>query len=108
MDAKFILVSIDTTISIKKNKNWLSNGNFSKGYSKWPILAKVQRGDPLQKSQNWPSIQLAMAIVLKGTQNGQFWPKCKGGTLCKNLKIGHFLGPTLKGCKIINTSRILA
>ena len=36
------------------NKNWLSNGNFSKGYSKWPILAKVQRGDPLQNSQNWP------------------------------------------------------
>ena len=49
-----------------------------------------------------------MAIFLKGTQNGQFWPKCKGGTLCKNLKIGHFLGPTLKGCQIINTSRILA
>ena len=49
-----------------------------------------------------------MAIFLKGTQNGQFWPKCKGGTLCKNLKIGHFLGPTLKGYKIINTSRISA
>ena len=48
-----------------------------------------------------------MAIFLKGTQKAQFWPKCKGGTLCKNLKIGHFLGPTLKGCKIINTSRIL-
>ena len=32
-----------------------------------------------------------MAIFLKGTQNGQFWPKCKGGTLCKILKIGHFL-----------------
>ena len=25
------------------------NGKFSKGYSKWAILAKVQRGDPLQK-----------------------------------------------------------
>ena len=49
-----------------------------------------------------------MAIFLKGTQNGQFWPKCKGGTLCKNLKIGHFLGPNLKGYKIINTSRNLA
>ena len=49
-----------------------------------------------------------MAIFLKGTQNGQFWPKCKGGTPCKNLKIGHFLGPTLEGCKIINTSRMLA
>ena len=49
-----------------------------------------------------------MATFLKGTQNGQFWPKCKGGTLCKNVKIGHFLGPTLKGCKIINTSRISA
>ena len=42
-----------------------------------------------------------MAIFLKGTQNGQFRPKCKRGTLCKNLKIGHFPGPTLKGCKII-------
>ena len=49
-----------------------------------------------------------MAIFLKRTQNGQFWPKCKGGTLCKNLKIGQFLGPTLKGYKIINISRILA
>ena len=49
-----------------------------------------------------------MAIFLKGTQNGQFWPKCKGGTLCKNLKIGHFLGQLCKGGKIINTSRILA
>ena len=49
-----------------------------------------------------------MGIFLKGTQNGQFWPKCKGGNLCKNLKIGHFLGPNLKGYKIINTSRILA
>ena len=49
-----------------------------------------------------------MAIFLKGTQNGQFWPKCKGGTLCKNLKIGQFLGPTVKGYKIINISRILA
>ena len=48
------------------------------------------------------------AIFLKGTQNGQFWPKCKGGTLCKNLEIGHFFGPTLKGYKIVNTSRILA
>ena len=73
MDAEFILVSIDTTISMK--------------------LTRI----------GW-----AIAIFLKGTQNGQFWPKCKGGTLCKNLKIGHFLGPTLKGCKIINTSRILA
>ena len=53
MDAKFILVSIDTTISMKQQE-LADNGNFSKGYSKWPILAKVQRGDPLQKSQNWP------------------------------------------------------
>ena len=49
-----------------------------------------------------------MAIFLKGTQNCQFWPKCKGGTFCKNLKIGGFLGPNLKGYKIINTNRILA
>ena len=24
--------------------------------------------------------------LLRGTQNGQFWPKCKGGTLCKILQ----------------------
>ena len=49
-----------------------------------------------------------MANFLKGTQNGRFWPKCKGGTLCKNLEIGHFLGHTLKGYTIVNTSRSLA
>ena len=49
-----------------------------------------------------------MANFLKGTQNGRFWPKCKGGTLCKNLEIGHFFGHTLKGYKIVNASRTLA
>ena len=53
-------------------------------------------------------ISCKIAIFRKGTQNGQFWPKCKGGTLCKILKIGHFFRPTLKGYKILNTSRILA
>ena len=48
-----------------------------------------------------------MGNFLKGTQNGRFWPKCKGGTLCKNLEIGHFLGHTLKGYKIVNTGRVL-
>ena len=47
-------------------------------------------------------------IFLKGTQNGQFWQKCKGGTLCKTLDFGHFLGPTLLGYKIVNTSPIWA
>ena len=47
-----------------------------------------------------------MANFLKGTQNGRFWPKCRGGTLCKNLEIGHFFGRTLKGFKIVNTSRM--
>ena len=51
MDGKFIV--IDTTISMKQQE-LAEYGNFSKGYSKWPILAKVQRGDRLQKSQNWP------------------------------------------------------
>ena len=31
-----------------------------------------------------------MAIFPKGTQNGRFWPKCKGGTLCKNSQNGRF------------------
>ena len=53
-------------------------------------------------------ISCKIAIFRKGTQNGQFWPKCKGGTLCKILKIGHFFRPTLKGYKIRNTSRILS
>ena len=73
MDVEFILVSIDTTISMKQQ----------------------------ELAEEW-------IFFLKGTQNGQFGPKCKGGTLCKNLKTGHFPGPNLKGCKIINTSRILA
>ena len=29
----------------------LRNDDFFKGYSKWPILTKVQIGDPLQNSQ---------------------------------------------------------
>ena len=41
----------------------------------------------------------AMAIFPKGTQNGRFWPKCKGGTLCKILEIGRFLGQTSEGSK---------
>ena len=53
MDAEFILVSNDTKNSIY-NKNYLGNRNISKGYSKWAILAKVQRGDPLQNSRFWP------------------------------------------------------
>ena len=53
MDAEFILVN-STDTQLIKQQELASNGNFSKGYSKWPILAKVQRGDPLQKSQNWP------------------------------------------------------
>ena len=48
-----------------------------------------------------------MAIFLKGTQNGQFWAKCKGGTLCKILDFGHFIGRTLLAYKIVNTSPIL-
>ena len=39
---------------------------------------------------------------------GNFGQSEKGGTLCKNLKIGHFFGANLKGYKILNTSRILA
>ena len=47
--AKFILVSIDTKKSMKQRElaeKWL----FFKGYSKWAILAKMQRGDPMQNS----------------------------------------------------------
>ena len=51
---------------------------------------------------------LGATIFPKGTQNGQFWPKCKVGTLCKILDFGHFFGRTLLAEKIANTSRILA
>ena len=40
--------------TLSNNKNQLRNRNISKGYSKWAILAKVQRGDPLQNSRFWP------------------------------------------------------
>ena len=65
MDAEFILVSIDTKNSMKqqelveKSQFFLKMGNFGQtaifpGYSKWAILAKLQRGDRLQNSRNWP------------------------------------------------------
>ena len=41
-------------------------------------------------------------------QKWQFWPKCKGETLWKNLETRHFFYQTSKGYKILNTSRILA
>ena len=53
-------------------------------------------------------ISWEIAIFPKGTQNGQFWPKCKRGTLCKILDFGHFFGRTSLGYKIVNTSPILA
>ena len=53
MDAEFILVSTDTKISMKQQE-LAEKWQIFKGYSKWAILAKVQRGDPLQKSRNWP------------------------------------------------------
>ena len=40
-----------------------------------------------------------MAIFPKSTQNGRFWPKCKGGTLNKILEIGHLFGSTSEGSK---------
>ena len=48
----FQFLMIPKTLSI--NKNQLRNRNIFKGYSKWAILAKVQRGDPLQNSRFWP------------------------------------------------------
>ena len=48
----FQFLMIPKTLS--NNKNQLRNRNIFKGYSKWAILAKVQRGDPLQNSRFWP------------------------------------------------------
>ena len=62
MVAEFILVSIDTTISMKQQE-----------------LAEKKQ------------------IFLKGTQNGQFW--------AKKSQNWPFFGLTLKGSKILNTSR---
>ena len=52
MRSLFQFVMIPKTLS--NNKNQLRNRNISKGYSKWAILAKVLRGDPLQNSRFWP------------------------------------------------------
>ena len=49
-----------------------------------------------------------MTIFSKGTQNGRFWPKCKGGTLCKFSKWPIFLAELRKLQKIGNTSPSLA
>ena len=53
MEADFILV-YQIPETLWNNKNYFRNRNFSKGYSKFAILAKMQTGHPLQKSRFWP------------------------------------------------------
>ena len=60
------------------------------------------------KNYETTRISWEIAIFPKRIQNGQFCPKCKEGTLCKILEIGHFLNRNLLGQKIANTCRILA
>ena len=132
--------------ALRKNKYQLRNDDFFKGYSKWPILTKMQRGDPLQNSQNgrffwlnlgsfkkqeilvrfWPNWYVwtrnlfQFLMIPKALRNNKYQlrnddffqmagyfkmadfddfskgtkmqPKCKGGTLCKILKMADFFG----------------
>ena len=57
------------------------------------ILVSIDTKNSLKQQELVEEI----AIFPKGTQNGQFWPNCKGGTVCKILEIGHFFGPTSLG-----------
>ena len=65
--------------TLSNNKNQLRNRNISKGYSKWAILAKVQRGDPLQNSRfwpfSWPNFQARKSSILVrfGQPKGYGW-----------------------------------
>ena len=45
LDAEFILVFIDTKTS-KTKRLFAEKSHFCDEYSKWAILAKMQRGDP--------------------------------------------------------------
>ena len=73
----FQFLMIPKTLS--NNKNQLRNRNISKGYSKWAILAKVQRGDPLQNSRfwpfSWPRLRYArkQAILVRFEPNQYGW-----------------------------------
>ena len=49
IDTEFILISIDTKNSMKQQE--LAEIAI---FAKWAILAKMQRGHPLQDSRNWP------------------------------------------------------
>ena len=49
MDAEFILVSSETKNSMKQQEVVEKSQFFSKEYSKWTILAKMQKGEPSAK-----------------------------------------------------------
>ena len=60
--------------ALRKNNYQLRNDDFFKGYSKWPILTKVQRGDPLQNSQNGRFFWLNVGSFKKQEILVRFWP----------------------------------
>ena len=60
--------------ALRNNKYQLRNDDFFKGYSKWPILAKMQRGDPLQNSQNGRFFWLNFGSFKKQEILVRFWP----------------------------------
>ena len=70
----FQFLMIPKTLS--NNKNQLRNRNISKGYSKWAILAKVQRGDPLQNSRfwsfSWPNFVARKSSILVRFEPNQY------------------------------------
>ena len=66
--------------ALKKNKYQLRNDDFFKGYSKWPIWPKMQRGDPLQNSQNRPFFWLNFGSFKKQEILVRFQPNWYGWT----------------------------
>ena len=66
--------------ALRNNKYQLRNDDFFKGYSKWPILAKMQRGDPLQNSQNGRFFWLNFGSFKKQEILVRFWPNWYGWT----------------------------
>ena len=78
MDAEFILVYNDSKISKK----------YCVLAEKWQFFQRVLKmGDFGQNAKGGPFAK------------GRFRPKCKGGTLCKILEIGRFLGWTSQASK---------
>ena len=81
----FQFLMIPKTLS--NNKNQLRNRNISKGYSKWAILAKVQRpfSCPVRLENRQYFAKLSILAIFLAQLRQARKSSILGGTLCKTL-----------------------